>query len=204
MEAPNPRVTMDDPTEPSDRVRALGNQLVDVHLWLRDQLDQLRDDVDAFLDDPGPDSASRPPPPSQPSRDLPNVRNLRDLRAHCLTFCSALTRHHTGEDAGPFPVLAAQVPELRPVIDELMRDHRLVTDALRRVEEVLDGLGRVPENDEARRRRVRSELDTLAALLETHFSYEERRLGSALNDLGALSPAGARPDFLLTAAELDD
>ncbi|WP_238362282.1 hemerythrin domain-containing protein [Actinopolymorpha pittospori] len=200
MEAPNPRVTMDDPTEPSDRVRAFGNQLVDVHLWLRDQLDQLRDDVDAFLDDPGPDPASQP---SRPSRDLPNVRNLRDLRAHCLTFCSALTRHHTGEDTGPFPVLAAEVPELRPVIDELVRDHRLVTDALRRVEEVLDSLGRMPEHDEARRRRVRGELDTLAALLETHFSYEERRLVSALNDLGALSPDGSRPDFLLTAAELD-
>ena len=142
MEAPNPRVKMQDPTEPSDRVQALGNQLVDVHLWLREQLDQLRDDVEAFLDDPGPDS------PSQPSRDLPNLRDLRDLRAHCLTFCSALTRHHTGEDAGPFPLLAAQVPELRPVIDELVRDHRLVTDALRRVEEVLDGLGRTPEGDE--------------------------------------------------------
>lgn len=197
MEAPNPRVKMDDPTEPSDRIQALGNQLVDVHLWLREQLDQLRDDVDAFLDGPGPDS------PSRPSRDLPNPRNLRDLQAHCLTFCSALTRHHTGEDAGPFPLLAAQVPELRPVIDELVRDHRLVTDALRRVEEVLDSLGQAPEGDEARRRRVRGELDTLAALLETHFSYEERRLVSALNELGALSPDGSRPDFLLTAAELD-
>lgn len=200
MEAPNPRVKMQDPNEPRDRIRALGNQLVDVHLWLREQLDQLRADVEAIFDDPGPDSPSRP---SQPSRKLPNLRNLGDLRAHCLTFCSALTRHHTGEDAGPFPLLAAQVPELRPVIDELVRDHQLVTDALRRVEDVLEGLGRTPDGDEARRRHVRGELDTLAALLETHFSYEERRLVSALNELGPMSPDGSRPDFLLTAAELD-
>lgn len=201
MEAPDPRARMADPTEPNDRIRAFGNQLIDVHLWLREQLDRLRDDVEAFLDDPGPEA------PSQPSRDprdlrnprnLRNLRDLRELRAHCLTFCSALTRHHTGEDAGPFPVLAAQVPELRPVIEELVRDHHLVDDALRRVEEVLDSLGRAPDGDEARTRRARGELDTLAALLETHFTYEERRLVSVLNELDALTPDGSRPDFLLT------
>jgi hypothetical protein len=46
---------------------------------------------------------------------------------------------------------------------------------------------------------VRTELDSLAALMETHFRYEERRIASALN---ALNPPGwdhSRPGFLLTA-----
>ncbi|GAB3374186.1 hypothetical protein GCM10027452_32160 [Micromonospora halotolerans] len=33
-------------------------------------------------------------------------------------------------------------------------------------------------------RTVRAELDGLAALLESHFSYEERKLAAALNRLG--------------------
>ena len=33
-----------------------------------------------------------------PARDRP-------LAVHCLAFCDALTRHHTGEDAGVFPAL---------------------------------------------------------------------------------------------------
>lgn len=56
------------------------------------------------------------------------------------------------------------------MLDELERDHRLVADSLRR----LEGL---PETG------FEAELDTLAALLETHFTYEERRLVAALNGL---------------------
>lgn len=33
--------------------------------------------------------------------------------------------------------------------------------------------------------RVRTELDSLAALLESHFGYEEKKLVAALNALGA-------------------
>jgi len=131
------------------RLEAFGNQLVEFHLYLRDQLDDLRDQVDAS----GPVA--------------------RDLRAHCLTFCQVLTTHHTGEDDGAFPVIAKHYPELRPVLAELTRDHHLVTDALRRLE-TLDEL------EPAERHRA---LDTLAALLETHFTYEEKKLLTALNAL---------------------
>ena len=39
-------------------------------------------------------------------------------------------------------------------------------------------------------RRLRTELDTLAALVESHFTYEERKLVDALNSLtgGDLAP----------------
>ena len=97
-----------------------------------------------------------------------------DLRAHCLAFCAAVTRHHTGEDSGAFVLLAERHPELRPVIEELVRDHEAVADILRRLAELLSRP--VPAD-------VRLELDGLAAVLESHFGYEERKLIAALDQL---------------------
>lgn len=109
-----------------------------------------------------------------------------------MAFCSMLHRHHTGEDGGAFSVLAVRFPELRPVIDELERDHRMVADILRRLAD-LDGMGRrVADPDLAR--RVRAELSGLTALLESHFTYEERRLVAALNSLD--TGAGTTEDLL--------
>jgi hypothetical protein len=135
-----------------------------------------------------------------------------------------LRRHHTGEDGGAFSVLAGRFPELRPVIDELERDHRMVADILGRLEDLLGGLGlgglgvgglgvggfRVdglapgepadPDGagpgapDPGMARRVRAELSGLTALLESHFTYEERRLVAALNSLEA--DAGTTEDLL--------
>ncbi|WP_219412707.1 hemerythrin domain-containing protein [Pseudonocardia nigra] len=152
---------MDTPSAPDDRLTAFGTQLIELHAWLRDELTRLRADTDAFLDGRG----GRP----------------RELQAHCLTFCAALTRHHTGEDEGAFPVLAAQFPELRPVLAELERDHLVVAAALRTLEELLAGVG--PDPDAAEARRVRGELDGLAAVLESHFTYEERKIVAALDAL---------------------
>jgi hypothetical protein len=45
---------------------------------------------------------------------------------------------------------------------------------------------------------VRTELDSLAALMETHFTYEEKRIASALNALNAPGWDRSRPGFLLT------
>jgi len=145
---------MDPSTWPDGRITALGNQLVDIHVRLREELARLRDG-----------GAERP----------------RDLRAHCVAFCSALRRHHGAEDGGAFPALAQRFPELRPVLDELERDHRLVADSLRRLDEL-------PETG------FETELDTLAALLETHFTYEERRLVAALD---ALDPRAGTVEELL-------
>ncbi|GHG26078.1 hemerythrin domain-containing protein [Streptomyces filamentosus] len=150
---------------PADRLTAFGNQLVDVHLWLREELARLRSGLDAFLSGEG----ERP----------------RDLRAHCLAFCSALTRHHTAEDGGVFPALAGARPELRPVLDELTHDHTQVEEVLGRLQTLLDGLPAAPAAplgpEEAR--RVSGELDGLIALVESHFTYEEKKLVAALNGL---------------------
>lgn len=129
--------------------------MIEIHLWLSAELARLR----ASLDTAG------------------GARPSRDLRAHCLTFCTALGRHHTGEDAGAFRLLAEQVPELRPVIANLITDHEVVAGILERVEALLAGDTAVPFT------QVRAELDGLAALLESHFRYEEKRLVNALNSL---------------------
>lgn len=165
-------------SEPGDRLAAFGNQLVDVHLWLREELSRLREDVGSFLSDGG---------------DRP-----RNLRAHCLAFCTALTRHHTAEDQGVFPVLAEAYPALRPVLDELARDHEQVEAILTELQGLLDGLpadtggGTAP--DPAEVRRVRGQLDGLIALVESHFTYEEKKLVTALNELGTPLP----DDFTLS------
>lgn len=138
---------------PSGRLTALGTQLIEIHDWLREELTRLR----ASLDSPGGAALSR------------------ELRAHCVGFCAALDRHHTGEDGGAFRALAEQAPELRPVLAELSADHSIVADLLRRIDALL--------TEAADGRSVRAELDGLAALLETHFTYEERKLVAALNRL---------------------
>ncbi|MFG2059545.1 hemerythrin domain-containing protein [Micromonospora sp. NPDC048930] len=138
---------------PSARLTALGTQLIEIHDWLRDELARLR----AGLDSPG------------------GAGLTRELRAHCVGFCAALDRHHTGEDGGAFRVLADQVPELRPVLAELSADHKTVAAILTRVETLL------AEGGDGR--SVRAELDGLAGLLESHFTYEERKLVAALSRL---------------------
>lgn len=137
-----------------DRAAAFGRQLVEVHDRLRDELDRLRDDLAA------------------------GVAPTRDLAAHCVAFCSAITRHHTAEDAIAFPELAAAHPELAPVLDELAHDHTLIADVLRRVTALDTG-----DRDAAVR-----ELDGLSAILDSHFSWEERRLVAALDALPAATP----------------
>ncbi|WP_433282495.1 hemerythrin domain-containing protein [Micromonospora sp. CA-244673] len=141
---------------PSGRLTALGTQLIEIHHWLREELARLRASLDT------PDGGS--------------VALTRELRAHCAGFCAALDRHHTGEDGGAFQALAEQAPELRPVLAELSADHRIVADLLRRIDALLA--------EAADGRSVRAELDGLAALLESHFGYEERKIVAALNRLG--------------------
>ncbi|MEV0199891.1 hemerythrin domain-containing protein [Nonomuraea sp. NPDC050691] len=161
-------------TTPGDRLTAFGNQLIDVHRRLREELARLRHDLDAHLEG----RAERP----------------KDLRAHCLAFCSALERHHTGEDTVAFPALAEHAPELRPVLEELTRDHGQVSAMLRTFQGLLDDLATAGT---AEARRLRGELDGLAALVESHFTYEERKIVAALDTLRAPEWTASPPAFLL-------
>ncbi len=144
----------------TSRIAAFGTQLIEVHDWLREQLAQLRADVDAGTGQP------------------------RKLQAHCLTFCSALTTHHTGEDSGAFPELARQFPALKPVLEQLTQDHDMITILLNRLEQL-------DFTDQAEAQR---ELNGIEAIMESHFAYEERKIVEALNALDI--PEWDNPEFL--------
>jgi hemerythrin-like domain-containing protein len=94
--------------------------------------------------------------------------------------CAALERHHTAEDAATFPAVATAHPEPAGVVATLTRDHELVAGMLRSMAAVVD---RVAAGGD--RTRTLQELDGLGALLESRFTYEERRLAAALSTLNA-------------------
>jgi hemerythrin-like domain-containing protein len=147
------------PARPRTRGCSLSaRELAGVHDELRRSLRQLR----AELAQPG------------------STKPARSLQAHCAGFCAALARHHGSEDATTFPLLARQAPELAPVLAQLQADHQVIASILRRIDALASGAG--PGNTA----EVRDELDGLAAILESHFRWEERRVTGALN---ALDPA---------------
>lgn len=148
-----------------DRMAALSEQLVHVHQRLREQLTSLRREAAGGTGHRAADTAVG-----------------EDLLSHCLSFCTAIHTHHTGEDSQLLPALLAAAPELAPVIDNLTEDHALVAGILRQIRELLTP-GRAPSGPDALAR----ELDGLIAILESHFSYEERRIAKALDTLGPLA-----------------
>jgi deazaflavin-dependent oxidoreductase (nitroreductase family) len=139
-----------------------GDFLVEVHDWLRGELAELRRRADEVPEERGGGG------------DL-----LRELRTHCATFCGALTKHHAGEDAGAFPVLAQRFPALAPVLTKLGEDHVAVARLQEEITRLVDG--HLPGKDDPA--VLRRELDRLTAELEAHFAHEERTVVAALNTL---------------------
>jgi len=171
-------------------VAALSEQLVQVHRGLRERLASLRrglaDSTSRLADGTGHLVESTGHPAGGTA--IPD-----DLLGHCLGFCAAIHAHHTGEDERLLPQLRAAMPELAPVIDNLMEDHALVSGILRQIHELLAPGHELlaPGQDSAEPGMLVRELDGLTAILESHFGYEERRLSQALD---ALDPGTSIPD----------
>ena len=140
------------------RFLAYGNQLIEIHIGLRDQLADLREGL------------------------VPEA----ELSAHCLAFCAAVTRHHTGEDTQVFPVLAARHPELRDFLAGLERDHQVLAGMLTAAGSMAAELRETQPPE--RVARLQQRLDEIAAVLETHFIGEEKRLVAVLNALDRAQP----------------
>jgi hypothetical protein len=137
-----------------DRAVALSLQLVHAHHELRRRLDEIRDGLGGR---PLPDDA---------------------LTTHCLAFCTALTTHHRGEDDGLFTQLVRERPDLAGTVAKLVEDHGLIASLLARVRQLA---GTAAGVDAPPREAIERELDGLAAIMESHFRYEERVLGAALD-----------------------
>ncbi|HEY3710569.1 MAG TPA: nitroreductase/quinone reductase family protein [Amycolatopsis sp.] len=133
-----------------DRVKGMGDWLVEVHRWLRGELTSLRAQAIAS-------EVTLSPP---------------DLRAHCAGFCTALSRHHGGEDAATFPMLAERFPALAPELAELTAQHATVARIQRELRTAVDV----------------AELDRLTAELDAHFAHEERTVVTALNAIADAPP----------------
>ncbi|MDA3647631.1 nitroreductase/quinone reductase family protein [Saccharopolyspora indica] len=154
----------------AERVRGLGDFLVEAHDWLRAELAELHRQVDEIIEGDA----------SSPELERPKPDLAQQLRAHCTEFCAALKQHHTGEDRGAFPMLAQQFPELSPTLEKLGQEHEAVArlqDEIRRlVDEYEPG-----RTDPA---HLKTRLESMTGELEAHFAYEERTIVAALNTLG--------------------
>jgi hemerythrin-like domain-containing protein len=105
-----------------------------------------------------------------------------DPLLYCWGFCAALSGHHRSEDGALFPRLLADRPDLAPVVAQLVQDHNMIEHLIGELRAAMDrGAG----TEEKTRH-----LDGIAAVMETHFRYEERRL---LDVLDALDLDRARP-----------
>ncbi|MFE1770831.1 hemerythrin domain-containing protein [Streptomyces sp. NPDC059008] len=137
-----------------DRVVALSRQLAQAHQELRRRLGEIRTGL--------------------------GHRRLSDdvLLTHCLAFCAALTSHHQGEDNGMFSLLLRERPDLAPTVALLVEDHGLITSILSRVGELAD---RAAASRGPALEAIGRELDGLAAIMESHFRYEERTISEALD-----------------------
>ncbi|MEE4495992.1 nitroreductase/quinone reductase family protein [Streptomyces sp. BE230] len=156
-----------------ERVKGMGDWIVEVHDWLRKELETLRTQADQVIEG-GADTIERTRP------DL-----AQQMRTHCLDFCGALKKHHGGEDMAMFPMLAKQFPALAPALAQLGEEHKVVARLQDGIQQLVDGF--VPgETDPV---RLRADLEQLADRLESHFRYEEETIVTALN---ATAPA---PDF---------
>ena len=99
----------------------------------------------------------------------------RDLLLFCHGFCTALTAHHEGEDRGLFPAIAEQYPELRDTLHRLRQDHSMIAH-------LLAGLGAAVARA-APAAELDRHLEGVAAIMESHFRYEERQLLAVLETL---------------------
>lgn len=112
-------------------------------------------------------------------------RRVRDdtLVTHCLAFCDALTTHHLGEDEELFAALVGERPDLAGTIAKLVEDHAMIAAILSRVRELADeAAASVAASNGTALPAIARELDGLAAIMESHFRYEERAIGRALDE----------------------
>lgn len=129
------------------RLIAWDQELRSAHSRLRAALAATREALDRDAD--APDAAS-------------------ELALYCIGFCAALDGHHGAEDRALFPALRAEHPELGGIIDKLMQDHSMLAhllSALRTAAERGDGVESIGQH-----------LDGIAAIMESHFRFEEREI----------------------------
>ncbi|WP_155215834.1 hemerythrin domain-containing protein [Micromonospora sp. CP22] len=99
----------------------------------------------------------------------------RDLLLFCHGFCAALTAHHEGEDRELFPAIAAAHPQLRDTLRYLKQDHSMIAHLIGGLQAAVERAASPAELDR--------HVEGIAAIMESHFRYEERQLLAVLDTL---------------------
>ncbi|WP_285596576.1 hemerythrin domain-containing protein [Kineosporia sp. NBRC 101731] len=99
----------------------------------------------------------------------------RDLLLFCHGFCSALDGHHRGEDRTLFPAIAAAHPQLQSTLRKLEQDHSMIGHLISGLQAAVDRAATPGE--------LQRHLQGVAAIMESHFRYEERMLLTVLEGL---------------------
>ncbi|WP_194421660.1 hemerythrin domain-containing protein [Microbacterium abyssi] len=145
----------------TSRLTAWSAELRRVHARLREALRVTRDAVAA---------------------GAPRVAAARELLLYCHGFCAALDQHHRSEDHVLFPAIGAAHPELAPVLRALEQDHSMIAHLLGGLQAAVDSQAPPEELDR--------HLEGIAAIMESHFRYEERQLLVVLETLDLTAAAG--------------
>jgi hemerythrin-like domain-containing protein len=98
-----------------------------------------------------------------------------DLLVYCHGFCTTLTAHHEGENRDLFPAIAEQHPQLREALHYLQQDHSMIAHLLAGLQTAVARAASPAELVE--------HLGGVAAIMESHFRYEERQLLTVLETL---------------------
>lgn len=159
----------------SDRARAIGHHVVDVHDHLRAELAQIRDLLKQVR--LGSVSAGR-------ARSVLNDMTMRQnnwtLGAYCASYCAVLTQHHHIEDASIFPHLRRADAALAPVVDRLEQEHVIIHEVIEGVDRALVDLVRNPGDFT----ELQEAVDILTDALLSHLSYEEEQIMEPLSRHG--------------------
>jgi alkanesulfonate monooxygenase SsuD/methylene tetrahydromethanopterin reductase-like flavin-dependent oxidoreductase (luciferase family) len=168
------------PTPDADRTytpheAATAQHLIDVHDHLRGELEGIRQLVEQVAA-----GALTPGAARGAINQMTMRQNNWTLGAYCESYCRLVTTHHTLEDITLFPRLRAGDPALRPVVDRLEHEHKVIHEVLEGVDRALVALVSEPGG----MKRLREAVDQLTDALLSHLSYEERELVEPIARLG--------------------
>lgn len=151
-----------------DEVSNLADKLLEIHRWLRAQIQLVRAETDKYL-------ATRATTSDQSGPPLPALS--LQIRQHCLAFCQSLEFHHVSEDTHTFPALEQQYPHLREPLTQLRKEHETVA----RIQGELSLLlADITTMDSV---KFRDDLERMATELIAHLDYEESHLIPVLAEI---------------------
>ncbi|MEV6151736.1 hemerythrin domain-containing protein [Nonomuraea sp. NPDC052129] len=166
-EARRPRGHKHDPEALTPGQRQLGRHLIDVHNGYRQEMRQVLDALDQVAAGALDAAALR-----SVINQLTMRQNYWTLGAFCATFCRLVTVHHTIEDEAMYPAILERDGSLGPVIEKLKEEHEVIAGLLTRLDQACVDLVAGDTGLD----RVRAEAEQLAAVLSSHFTYEEEEL----------------------------